>query len=82
MRRRVKEATYEFTDPTIDSQIVTLQGSGCDTLIVAASPKFAAQSIRKVYDIGWKPMFFMTNVGIWVGSVLDTRPITSTRAVP
>jgi branched-chain amino acid transport system substrate-binding protein len=67
----VKEATYEFTDPTIDSQIVTLQGSGCDTLIVAASPKFAAQSIRKVYDIGWKPMFFMTNVGIWVGSVME-----------
>ncbi|MGZ5828008.1 MAG: ABC transporter substrate-binding protein [Xanthobacteraceae bacterium] len=67
----VKEATYEFTDPTIDSQIVTLQGSGCDTLIVAASPKFAAQSIRKVYDIGWKPTFFMTNVGIWVGSVME-----------
>jgi ABC-type branched-subunit amino acid transport system substrate-binding protein len=67
----VKEASYEFTDPTIDSQIVTLQGSGCDTLIVAASPKFAAQSIRKVYDIGWKPMFFMTNVGIWVGSVME-----------
>jgi ABC-type branched-subunit amino acid transport system substrate-binding protein len=67
----VKEATYEFTDPTVDSQIVTLKGSGCDTLIVAASPKFAAQSIRKVYDIGWKPMFFMTNVGIWVGSVME-----------
>jgi ABC-type branched-subunit amino acid transport system substrate-binding protein len=67
----VTEATYEFTDPTIDSQVITLQGSGCDTLIVAASPKFAAQSIRKVYDIGWKPMFFMTNVGIWVGSVME-----------
>ena len=54
----VKEATYEFTDPTIDSQIVSLQGSGADALIVAATPKFAAQAIRRVYDIGWKPMFF------------------------
>jgi branched-chain amino acid transport system substrate-binding protein len=67
----VKVATYEFTDATIDSQIVSLQGAGCDALIVAASPKFAAQSIRKVYDIGWKPLFFMTNVGIWVGTVME-----------
>ena len=67
----VTEATYEFTDATVDSQIITLQGSGCDTLITAASPKFAAQAIRKVYDIGWKPMFFMTNIAIWVGSVME-----------
>ncbi len=51
----VKEATYEFTDPTIDSQIVSLQGSGADALIVAATPKFASMAIRKVYDLGWKP---------------------------
>jgi ABC-type branched-subunit amino acid transport system substrate-binding protein len=67
----VKDATYEFTDPTIDSQITSLQGSGANVLIVAASPKFAAQSIRKVYDIGWKPMFFMTNVAIWISSVME-----------
>ena len=46
----------------------SLQGSGATRLIVAASPKFAAQSIRKVYDIGWKPMFFMTNVAIWIST--------------
>ena len=66
----VKSVSYEVTDPTIDSQIVSLQSAGVDTLIVAATPKFAAQAIRKVYDIGWKPLFFMTNVSISVGSVL------------
>src|SRR5215470_3712712 len=66
----VKEATYEVTDTTIDSQVVTLQGAGCDTLVTAATPKFAAQVIRKVFDIGWKPLHFMTNVSISIGSVL------------
>jgi branched-chain amino acid transport system substrate-binding protein len=66
----VTEATYEPTDPTIDSQIATLQASGADVLVVAAAPKFGAQAIRKVYDLGWKPMFFMTNVSISVASVL------------
>src|SRR6476646_5873371 len=64
------EATYEPTDPTIDSQITTLQGSGADVLVVAAAPKFAAQAIRKVHDLNWKPVFFMTNVSISVGSVI------------
>ena len=40
-------------------------------LLVAAIPKFAAQSIRKVYDLQWKPMFFMTNVSISVGTVMQ-----------
>jgi branched-chain amino acid transport system substrate-binding protein len=68
--RVVTEATYEPTDPTVDSQIATLQASGAQVLMVAAAPKFAAQAIRKVYDLGWKPMFFMTNVSISVASVL------------
>jgi branched-chain amino acid transport system substrate-binding protein len=66
----VTEATYEPTDPTIDSQITTLQGSGADVLVVAAAPKFAAQAIRKVHDLGWKPLFIMSNVSISVGSVI------------
>jgi branched-chain amino acid transport system substrate-binding protein len=68
---RVTEASYEFTDPTIDSQIVSLRGTGADALIVAATPKFAAQSIRKTYELGWKPMFFMSNVSIWINSVIE-----------
>ncbi len=67
----VATKTYETTDPTVDSQIVSLQGSGADTLLVAAIPKFAAQAIRKVYDIGWKPAFFMTNVAISITSVIQ-----------
>jgi branched-chain amino acid transport system substrate-binding protein len=66
----VIEATYEPTDPTIDTQITSLQGSGADVLVVAAAPKFAAQSIRKVHDLNWKPMFIMCNVSISVGSVI------------
>jgi ABC-type branched-subunit amino acid transport system substrate-binding protein len=67
----VKEATYEFTDATVDSQVITLQGTGADALIVAATPKFAAQAIRKVYDIGWKPTFFLSNVAIWISTVIE-----------
>jgi ABC-type branched-subunit amino acid transport system substrate-binding protein len=69
--KRVTEASYEFTDPTIDSQVVSLKGAGADALIVAATPKFAAQTIRKTFELGWKPMFFMSNVSIWVNSVIE-----------
>jgi branched-chain amino acid transport system substrate-binding protein len=66
----IKTATYEATDPTIDSQIVTLQGAGCDTLLTVATPKFAAQSIRRAFDIGWKPLHLMTGVSISRTAVL------------
>jgi branched-chain amino acid transport system substrate-binding protein len=66
----VATKTYETTDPTVDSQIVSLQGSGADTLLTAATPKFAAQAIRKVFDIGWKPAHFLTNVSVSVGAVM------------
>ncbi len=69
-RHVIKEASYETTDATLDSQVVALKDSGADALIVAAIPKFAAQSIAKVYDIGWKPTFYMTNVSISVGAVM------------
>ena len=65
-----KSVTYEVTDATIDSQIADLQNTGANALLVAATPKFAAQSIRKVHDLNWKPMFFMTNVSISVGAVM------------
>jgi branched-chain amino acid transport system substrate-binding protein len=68
--KMVVSSSYETTDATLDSQLNTLQASGANVLLVAAIPKFAAMSIRKVYDLGWKPMFFMSNVSISVGSVL------------
>ncbi len=69
-KRIVATATYEITDPTIDQQIVTLQSSGADVLFTAATPKFSAQAIRKVYDIGWKPLYFVDYVGSAVAAVL------------
>ncbi|HEX3766369.1 MAG TPA: ABC transporter substrate-binding protein [Kofleriaceae bacterium] len=66
----VKAQSYEVTDPTVDSQVVTLQGAGCDALLTAATPKFAAQTIRKVADLGWKPLHMMSNVSISRTAVL------------
>jgi branched-chain amino acid transport system substrate-binding protein len=66
----VAEVSYEVSDPTIDSQIVQLQGSGADVLVNITTPKFAAQAIRKAYDIGWKPLHYLNNVSTGVGSVL------------
>jgi branched-chain amino acid transport system substrate-binding protein len=68
--KMVIESTYEVTDPTVDSQISQLQSSGAEALLVAATPKFAAQAIRKVHELNWQPMFFMTNVSISVGAVI------------
>jgi branched-chain amino acid transport system substrate-binding protein len=67
----VGEASYEVSDPTIDSQIIALQSSGADTLFTFASPKFAALSIRKTYDIGWRPLHIVAQPGTSVGSVLN-----------
>ncbi len=78
-KRVIKSITYEVTDPTVDSQISELQSSGTDTLLVVATPKFAAQAIRKVHDLNWRPMFFMTNVSISVGAVM--RPAGPENAV-
>src|SRR6202035_4807114 len=66
----VSEVSYEVTDPTVDSQIVTLKGSGADTFFNITTPKFAAQAIRKAYDIDWHPLQLLNNVSQAVGSVL------------
>ncbi len=69
-RMIVAEASYEVTDATIDSQIVSLKSSGADTFFNVTTPKFAAQAIRKASDIGWKPLHILNNVSSSVGSVL------------
>src|SRR3984885_2616543 len=58
----IKEASFEIYEPTVDSQIATLQGSGADVLLIAATDKFAAQAIRKTFDVGWTPVRYMTDV--------------------
>jgi branched-chain amino acid transport system substrate-binding protein len=67
----VTTASYEISDPTIDSQIVKLKASGAGVFVIAATPKFAAQSIRKAFEIGWKPMTFLSNVAVWVSTVMQ-----------
>ncbi len=71
IRFRRHGATYEISDPTIDSQIVKLKASGADVFVIAATPKFAAQSIRKAFEIGWRPMTFLSNVAVWISTVME-----------
>ena len=66
----VSEAGYQTSDPTVDSQLATLKASGGDVLLVAVTPKFAAQAIRHMHELDWHPMFFLSDVSISVGSVM------------
>jgi ABC-type branched-subunit amino acid transport system substrate-binding protein len=66
----VAEATYEASDATVDSQIVTLKASKADTFIDISTPKFAAQAIRKVHDSNWKAKHYINNNGASRGAVL------------
>jgi ABC-type branched-subunit amino acid transport system substrate-binding protein len=67
----VAEASYESTDPSVDSQIATLKDSGADTFFSFTSPKFSAQGIRKASDIGWKPLLFIPYSATSVTAVLQ-----------
>jgi branched-chain amino acid transport system substrate-binding protein len=76
---RVKAVSYEVTDPTVDSQIVTLRSGNPDVLISGVTAKFAAQSIRKVFELDWKPMHFVTSGASSVSSTI--MPVGPERAV-
>jgi branched-chain amino acid transport system substrate-binding protein len=67
----VATKTYETTDPTVDSQIVALHGSGANVLVTVAAPKFAAQTIRKVYDIDWRPTHFLASISTSMKAVMQ-----------
>jgi branched-chain amino acid transport system substrate-binding protein len=66
----VKVATYEVADPTVDSQIIQLKDTGANVFFNITTPKFAAQAIKKVGELGWKPAHYLNNVSSSVGSVL------------
>jgi len=66
----IKQLTYEVTDPTIDSQMVELKGSGADVFFNITTPKFAAQAIKKAAEIGWKPQHYLNSVSNSVGAVM------------
>jgi branched-chain amino acid transport system substrate-binding protein len=67
----VATQSYETTDATVDSQIVALHGSGANVLLTHAIPKFAAQAIRKLYGLGWKPTHFLASVASSVAAVMQ-----------
>ena len=66
----ISEQPYEVADPTVDSQMIALKASGADIFFNATTPKFAAQSIKKAAEIGWKPVHFLNQVSVSVGQVM------------
>jgi branched-chain amino acid transport system substrate-binding protein len=66
----VAETSYELSDPTVDSQIVTLQAAQADTVLIFATPKAATQAIRKIANLGWKPLRFVTYASSSVDAVM------------
>ena len=56
--------SFEATDPTVDSQVIQIQSSGVDVFFNACAPKAAAQAIRKVADLGWKPAHYLQRLGL------------------
>lgn len=77
----ILEQTYEVTDPTVDSQIVNLKNSGADVFFNVTTPKFAAQAIRKVADIGWRPIHFLNNVSVSVEAVLKPAGVEASKGL-
>jgi branched-chain amino acid transport system substrate-binding protein len=66
----VAEESYETTEPSIDNHIVKLKGTGADVFVNITTPKFAAQAIKKMAELEWKPMHLLTDVSISIGSVM------------
>src|SRR5881227_905429 len=66
----IAEESFETTEPTIDSHIVKLKSTGADVFVDIATPKFAAQAIKKVAEIEWKPLHLLNNVSASIGSVM------------
>lgn len=77
----VKEASYETSEPSVDSQVVTLQASGADVFVIAATPKFAAQAIRKSYDLGWDAVRYITNVSPSIATVLKPAGLEKSKGL-
>jgi branched-chain amino acid transport system substrate-binding protein len=77
----VKEATYENSEPTVDSQVVTLQGSGADLFFIVATPKIAAQAVRKSFDLGWNATRYITNVSVSIATVLKPAGLDKSKGL-
>jgi ABC-type branched-subunit amino acid transport system substrate-binding protein len=77
----VAEESYETTEPSVDSHIVKLKGTGADVLVNISTPKFAAQTIKKLAELQWKPMHLMTDVSISIGAVMKPAGLEASEGV-
>jgi branched-chain amino acid transport system substrate-binding protein len=77
----VAEESYETTEPTVDSHIVTLKSSGADVFVSITTPKFAAQAIKKIAEVEWKPLHFLNNVSASIGSVIKPAGMENAQGI-
>ncbi|MGY4282316.1 branched-chain amino acid transport system substrate-binding protein [Bradyrhizobium sp. LM2.7] len=77
----VAEESYETSEPTIDSHIVTLKATGADVFFNITTPKFAAQAIKKNAEIGWHPTHFLNNVSVSIGSVMKPAGFEASQGI-
>lgn len=77
----VSEEAYSTSEPTIDSQVVKIRESGANVFFNIASSKFAAQAIKKIHQLGWKPMHLMTDVSISIGGVMEPAGFDASEGV-
>jgi branched-chain amino acid transport system substrate-binding protein len=66
----IAEQSYETSEPTIDNHIVKLKASGADVFLSITTPKFAAQAIKRLAEVEWKPLHIVSNVSASVGGVI------------
>jgi ABC-type branched-subunit amino acid transport system substrate-binding protein len=77
----VASESYETTEPSIDDHIVKLKGTGADVLVDISTPKFAAQAIKKMAELQWKPMHLLTNVSISIGAVMKPAGLEASEGI-
>ena len=77
----VSEQPYETSDPTINSQIISIHGAGADVFFNVGTPKFAAQAIRRIAEMGWKPVHVLNNVSNSVGGVLQAAGLENAKGI-
>ena len=77
----IAEESYETSEPSIDSHIVKLKGTGADVFVNISTPKFAAQAIKKMAEMEWKPMHVMTDVSISIGAVMKPAGLEASEGI-
>ncbi|MFV0279907.1 MAG: ABC transporter substrate-binding protein [Rhodoblastus sp.] len=77
----VSETTFESSDPTVDAQILKMKNSGADVMFMHANPKQGAQAIRKMAEIGWRPIFYLSNTIASVAGVLKPAGLENSKGL-